>query len=443
MADPIDTIVQVTVTRETRTPSQRGFGTPLIVAYHTAWTSDRVREYADSSEMRDDGFTAGATGSTFLIAMVDAMKAQEPSPAKVKIGRCANGYQQTVHLIPRIDTEGYEYSVAIDGATFTYTVSGSEGLTGIVDALVTGISGTPGLSVTDGTTWAIVTGETGVLHTFVAKRGLDLYDATGASGLSADLAAIAEEDELSTTGAAYGWLLDCNSQARIDVLDTFLESRIAQGTVQSADWNVKDAGETGDIASDMKSESIKRTHGIYHSQIGVPIAAAWQGRQLAINPGQSTWAHKTLATIPADTLTTGQRSAIESKNWSWYCVAAGTARTFEGKTPAGEYADIVRDIDFSIAEIRSAIDTCFINNEKVPQTDAGIEVFRSAVFGALLKCSSASYPIFDASTVVVEELTVDDIPVADRANRVLRGLRYQARLQGAFHRVVVQGRVYV
>ncbi len=448
MSEVLDTIVNVTITRETRTPSQRGFGVPLIVGYHTAWLSDRVRSYADVSEMEDDGFTEGATGAAYLLEMVAAMKAQTPSPTEIRIGRCANAFTQTVHLIPRISTAGYEYSIAIDGATYTYTVGGTEGLTGIVDALVAGMTATDDVTVTDGVTWAIVTADTaGVIHSFVAKRGLDLYDATGASGLTADLAAIAAEDDLNPTGPAYGWLLDCNSEARIEEFDDFLESRIALGVVQSADWDVKDSGETGDIATDMAGESITRTGGMYHSQIGVPIAAAWMGKELPKNPGQSTWAHKTLATIPADSLTSGERSAIEGKKWSWYTTAGGVNIAFEGKTPAGEFLDLIHQTDFVTARVKEAVFGAFINNDKIPQTDAGIMTVLSAVRGVLKSCEDtgpgASFPIFAPGTIVIDPLTMEDVVTADRANRILRGVRFQARFSGAFHRAVINGRVYI
>lgn len=447
MAEALDTIVNVTITRETRTPSQRGFGIPLIAGYHDAW-SDRVRSYADASEMLDDGFTLSDPSHEFLYNMVSAMKAQDPSPDEIRIGRCATAFTQVVHLIPRITTAGYEYSIAVDGATYTYTATGTEGLTGVVDALVLGMSGADDITVTDGVTWAIVTGDTpGVVHSFVAKRGLDLYDATGASGLTADLQAIADEDDLNPAGPAYGWLLDCNSEARIDIFDAFLESRVALGVVQSADWDVKDAGQTGDIATDQMNEGLKRTGGIYHSQIGTPTAAAWMGEELPKNPGQSTWAHKTLATIEADSLTSGERSAIEAKRWSWYGRVGGVNITFEGKTPAGEYFDLVHQTDFVTARVKEAVFGVFVNNQKVPQTNAGIEMVLSAVRGVLKQCEDtgpgASFPIFAPGTIVVDPLTMDDIVTADRANRIMRGVKFQARFSGAFHKVVIKGRVYV
>lgn len=443
MADALDTIVSVTITRQTRTPSQAGFGIPIIVGYHDAW-SDRVRSYADQDEMLEDGFTLTDENHVYLYNMVSAMKAQDPSPTEIRIGRRANATKQTVRLIPTITEAGYEYEWAVDGVTFDYTVTGSEGITGIVDGLVAGMSAAAGFTATDGTTWAICTGHTaGPIHSFYAKRGLDLLDVTGASGFTADLAAIAAEDDLNPNGPAYGWLLDLNSEAMIDALDDFLESRIALGLVQSADWDVRDAGQTGDVASGQKNSAYKRTTGIYYSQIGTHAAAALMGKELPKNPGQSTWAHKTLNGIAADSLTSGERTAINGKNWSWYATVGGVNITFEGKTPFGEYLDLVHAIDFSTARVKESIFGVLVANDKVPQTDLGIDLFRAACFSALKLCSSADFPIFDPATIIVQELTVADVPTQDRAARTLTGLKYEARLTGAFHKVVVKGRVFI
>src|SRR5690606_25334189 len=154
----------------------------------------------------------------------------------------------------------------------------------IVDGLVAAMAATVDATVTDGATHAIVTADTpGVVHSFKAKRGLSLFDATSDPGLLADLTAIAAEDELSESGQAYGYLLDSNSAAEIAVLHTFIESRIAVAGCQSADWNVKDSGETDDIASTQKAAAITRVVGGYHSEIGTPFAACWMAKELPKN----------------------------------------------------------------------------------------------------------------------------------------------------------------
>lgn len=436
----IDQIVNVTVTRETRAPSQRGFGTPLIVAYHTAWT-DRVREYADEDELLDDGFTT----SSYVYKMAQAIKAQDPSPTTFKVGRRSAVFTQIVHLLPRVLTVGFVYSIAVNGIAYTYTVEADDETDDVVDGLVAAMTAVPGVTVTDGTTHAICTSVAGAINTYEAGPGLDMLDATASpAGLADDLAAVEDED-----ADWYGALLDSNSAAQIAVFRSYIETRIALSVVQSADWNVKDAGETGDVATAMVNASIVRTGGIYHRVIGSPIAAAWMAKELPKNPGQSTWAFKPLALIQTDKLSTSEKSAIEGKRWSHYTRTGGQNITFEGKTPAGEYLDLIHQIDFSTARVKEAVFGSLTGNDKIPQTDRGIEMVKASVRAALLQCSTdpieggGDFPIFDRSTIVVTAPALAETTQQDRGNRILRGVEYRARLTGAFHRVVVRGTVYV
>jgi hypothetical protein len=154
-------------------------------------------------------------------------------------------------------------------------------------------------------------------------------------------------------------------------------------------------------------------------------------------------AHKTLSGITVDALTGGEKAAILAKNWSHYTMVGGIGVTFEAKTPAGEYADIVRDIDFSTARIKEALFAMLTSNPKVPFTDTGAQMVRGTVHGVLKLCSSDDHPIFEPSSIEVTVPNVADVPQADRANRLLPSVRYSATLQGAIHKIRVIGHVSV
>ena len=437
----LDIIVPVTVTRETRAPSQRGFATPIIAACHNKW-SGRVRTYSDEDELLEDGWTV----NDWVYQLARAMKSQTPSPAQFQIGRRANAFTQVIHLIPRVLTVGHVTAVTFDGVTYSYTVQNDDDTDDVVDGLVAAMSAVVGATVTDGTTHAVVTSTaSGVVHSFVAGDGLDLFDATADPGLAADLVAI----KASPAFSSYGWLLDSNSRAEIVKLYEFVEANIALGLVQSADWNVKDGGQTDDIASAMKTAAITRTGGIYHSQIGTPMAAAWMAKEICKNPGQSTWAHKTVAGPPGDALSSSQQAAILAKRWSHYTLTGDRNITFEGQMPAGEFLDVIHQIDFSTTRVQEAVFGGLTENDKIPQTDAGIEMVKGWVLTALLACSTdpvvggGDFPIFDRTTVVVTAPKIEETTQPDRASRILRSVKYRARMTGAYHRVVVSGTVYV
>lgn len=127
-------IVDVDITRVSGAVTQESFSTPLILAYHTRWTSDRVRSYASLTEMVDDGFTPD--DAAYKIAA--AIWSQPNPPATVKVGRRANAFTQTVRLTPEA-SNSTPYTVELDGLEATYTSDATatvaEICTGLVAAL--------------------------------------------------------------------------------------------------------------------------------------------------------------------------------------------------------------------------------------------------------------------------------------------------------------------
>lgn len=127
-------IVDVDITRVSAAVTQESFSTPLILAYHTRWTSDRVRSYASLTEMVGDGFTPD--DAAYKIAA--AIWSQPNPPATVKVGRRANAFTQTVRLTPEA-SNSTPYTVELDGLEATYTSDATatvaEICTGLVAAL--------------------------------------------------------------------------------------------------------------------------------------------------------------------------------------------------------------------------------------------------------------------------------------------------------------------
>ena len=83
-----------------------------------------------------------------------------------------------------------------------------------------------------------------------------------------------------------------------------------------------------------------------------------------------------------------------------------------------------------------------VNNPKVPYTDAGIAVIQSEVMRALALGVSNYFLASDPSPVVTVPKAAD-VPPTDKANRILRNVKFQATLSGAIHVVVVRGIVSI
>lgn len=134
MATYAEQIANVSITRATRTPSQQGFGVPLIAAYHTNYAS-RVRSYGSLTAILADGFKT--TDPAYKIAA--AIFSQNPAPPTVKIGRRASAFTQVVRLIPETPTAGMIFGVKVGGLLATYTADGTptlaEACTGLAAAI--------------------------------------------------------------------------------------------------------------------------------------------------------------------------------------------------------------------------------------------------------------------------------------------------------------------
>ena len=164
MSDFLNDLVNVTVTRDTRSVTRVGFGIPLMLAYFSlaSWGTARVRAYADLDEMAADGFAPDDPA----YRMAQSAFAQENSPSQVKIGRRTRAYTQVISLVPsNPPAVGEVLTLKVDGLTATYTADGTPtraeaciGLAAAVNALgdadaivaVSGAHGCPLDSATGG-----------------------------------------------------------------------------------------------------------------------------------------------------------------------------------------------------------------------------------------------------------------------------------------------------
>jgi hypothetical protein len=430
-------IIDLQITVSDKAPSQPNFGTPLIAAYHTAWLP-RVKEYTDADELLTDGFT---TDSPVYKAAV-AVKSQTPSPATFKVGRLANPYVQTVQLIVESAVEGTVLSGEINGTAITYTVLAGATLTTVATALELLVEAVTGIASTSAVDTVTAVSGSGLISSFYFERGVKILDATTDPGLAADLAAIKAEDD-----DWYGLLLACNSGANILAAATWAEAAKKIFIAQSSDWDVVDAAQTNDVASDLLALNFTRTAGIYHRGIGRTndwTAAAWMGACLAADPGSITWAFKTLAGTSVDVLRAGEESSLAAKNWSYYQTLGGLSVTFEGRTGSDRFIDVTHFVDWLYATIQLDAWLLIANAPKIQYAAAGLSAIKGSVENSLAKGKKNPNPGLDPdfqSIVIVPG--VAEQATADRANRIVRGIEFDDRLSGALHGLILRGRLSV
>ena len=435
----LEDIVNVTITAQTTTPSRLGFGTPLIATVHSVFP-DLVREYTKLSAMTDDGFVS----TDLAVIIATKVASQNPKPSSWKIGKRELSYTQVIRITPINITEDYVYEFNVAGTDISYTVLAAASVATICTALQALIDAISGVTATDDTTHVTVTTDTA--GTLVDYSGFDepdnftFQDMTTDPGIATDLAAIEGVDP----DGWYCLLLDSQGEAEISAAAAWIEARKKIFVCNNMDHGIIDVAVTDDVASDLQSNSYARTALIYCMANLLNFSAAgWAGQRLPSDPGSSTWAYKTLAGVTVDTKLTGAHlSSIEGKNANHYTSVASVAVTRYGTTAAGEFIDVTRFIDWLDARIKERIFGILINNEKIPYTDAGVDLMRGAILAQLRQGIDAGGLAADPAPTVTAPL-VADIDAADKANRILPDIEFQATLAGAIHKLVISGTLSV
>jgi hypothetical protein len=206
--------------------------------------------------------------------------------------------------------------------------------------------------------------------------------------------------------------------------------------------------ETGDIASWAKLMNLDRVVVFYHPDAGLnesgkvkevdPIPeAAYFGKMLTKHPGSPTWKFKDLQAVPTFALTGGQFTTAMNKNATVYCLVADVAMTFEGKTAAGEYIDVIHGLDWLKARIQNLVFTPMKQMDKIPFTDSGIQIIvgqlRAALDEGVRYSILASFDITNPSAA--------EVPADQKAKRNLPDVNWTSPLAGAIHSTEINGTV--
>lgn len=432
---PISDVLSVAISVSGAGPTAAGFGEPLIASYHTHY-SDLVREYSALSEMVSDGFAV--TDPAYLAA--SAVFAQIPSPPALKVGRRALPYTQVLHVtcLSTSATDVYSFNLRTPGGTWLNVSVNSTGVpatdVATINTAVTALS-IANLTATHSSAILTLTMAAGYLLDIQPDFvHCSLADATTDPGIATDLNAIIAADP-----AWYGLLLDSQSLAEVEAAAAWTESNKYLCVFNNSDTANASSVSTTDIFYVLKNSAYERTEGLFaQSQLLCYSAAAWMGRLFPTLPGSENWAFKTLAGVPADALTTSQIHAVENKNASVYTPLAGLNLTQFGKTPGGEWIDIIRGTDALTNQLQIGVLALQANSLKVPFTDAGIDMYRSVIAGVLKAFQDSGF-IADAPAPFISLPTAAQVSSINKAARNLAPVSFSATLAGAINSAQLTG----
>lgn len=429
----IDDIVNVQITRETKSVSRKGFGVTLVLGISKAFTGLQ-RTYSSQKEVLID---FNSTDKEAIAS--NSLFAQSPSPIQVVIGRRATSDLTVVTITTILDLT--TYTVTINGTLFSFTSDGTAtdveivaGLKLAVDAgsepvtFTDNIDGTYDITPTvPSTAYSI---QTDVNQTMV-------FVDTGT--MADDLTNISQEND-----DWYAAMYTLRIQADVEAMATYIESVKKIFGTASSDSVIIDSTESSDITSIsyvLKSQSLARSFVIYHSLAATQFPEAGLfGTILPLNPGSYTAAYQELSTITVDNLTSTQRTNALAKNTMIYTEVGGANITEEGKVAEGEFIDIIIFVDWIDARITEGVYGLLVRSPKVPYTDAGIASIEAEINRVLQDGQTLGGITLDPGFSISVPLAAD-VSAGDKAARTLNNVTFEATLTGAIHIVNITGTV--
>jgi hypothetical protein len=221
------------------------------------------------------------------------------------------------------------------------------------------------------------------------------------------------------------------------------------GIITSGDPALINAG-SGDIAEWCKTNNFDRVIVFYHPDAALvnPAVdelspndptpeAAYFGKMLTKHPGSATWKFKGLQGVSTYELTQGQVTNVETKNATWYMTTADVPMTAEGKTAAGEYIDVIHGLDWLKSRIQNLVFTPMVQEDKIPYTDAGVQIIVSSLRAALEE--GKQYQILASYEIACP--AVADLAANWKGERTLPDVDFTAVLAGAIHKTIINGTI--
>ena len=437
----LETLVQVNITRQDASLTRTGFGTLLAAGYHTNFAG-RTKSYAPASVLADmltDGFT---TADPLYLAVAAALS-QNPKLSAIKLGRRASPWTKEWEVTVKTAANDTLYTVTINGLAGEFMSDATADKAEITAGLKTAIDllAQPVTIVDDLTDKLTITADVaGVYFTIAVTDPIDgrhmwIADTTVDPGIVADIAAIVAADN-----DWYGLVIDSNSPAEVTSLAVYIETIVKLFGATMADTEILDAATATDVFTVLDAAGYVRTFPFYRDAEHSMGAAAWMGRMLPFDPGEATWANKTLVGQTADPLTEAEQLVLTSKTGNYYVNVSGRSVTLPGITPGDEFIDTTRGIDWLRTRLAEDVFVTIAAALKIPYTDDGATIIEGAVQkrlgDAVTKGVLARNP--EPTTTVPK---VADQSTVDREARYFPNLAFSGTLAGAIHTVEIDGSI--
>ncbi len=200
--------------------------------------------------------------------------------------------------------------------------------------------------------------------------------------------------------------------------------------------NVAYGAATDDTGKQMLDLGYSSAMGSYHPRPAAMFSAGWMGVWLPTDPGAATAKFKSPEGVETVKLTSTQKTNIRARRMNSYTTEFGKKITWEGTvfSTTYRYLDVRRDVDWLTDEVTKSVFGTISGAPKVPYTPEGIAQVGGAVRGSV--ALAIARDVLAEGTTQVETPNIEDVEDADKADRVLRNVKFSGTLTGAIHAVI-------
>ncbi|GHV79126.1 hypothetical protein AGMMS49944_09170 [Spirochaetia bacterium] len=472
MADQLENIVKVTITRQTRVPSMKSFSEHLVVDGFSPVginpifdPAHLVRQFGSLDEIAGAGFPVDG----YVYRAASKQFSQSPHIGKIYVGLKMPGGIYDVEASVVGDWETGNVLKVMAGSDTLAEITYADGTMDTWDKVISQVVKEFNADFTE-------TKLTKTSSRSLRAIGAEIPTAITITGGS-DQAEVHWKDMVS--GAvdpsyseyepypeASSWTDALNKikatnndwyAISVNVRNMLDQQEVAQwiqaneklGILTSGDPLVANE-ETGDIAAWAKLNNLDRVVIFYHPDAQVledaevelnpldPIPeAAYFGKMLTKHPGSATWKFKELQSVPTYELQQFQVTNVETKNATWYMSTADVPMTSDGKTAGGEYIDVIHGLDWLKALIQNYVFTPMIQLDKIPFTDEGVQIIVSQLRKALVE--AVNWLVL--ASFEISYPAVADVALLMKGERTLPDVNFTGVLAGAIHRTIVNGTI--
>jgi hypothetical protein len=422
----IDSIIQITITRETTAVATASFNIPLVLAQFTNF-AERTRTYTDIDEVAEDFDSADN-----VYKMAQRLFGQDLGvPPSIVVGRRqVDGVDGSI-ISP---TSGVTYSVTINGTEYSYTAGGGTTATIITTALKTAYELAPKVGITftdnlDGT-FDVQVDDAGDEWSIVSSSTVSLTDIVPSESWTEALdAVIAENNDW------YALVSEVHTKTEQLELTAAIQAQHKIYVTSTTDVNSISTATT-DLGYLNKNSGVTRTSTIYLPTASTEFPeAAWVGALLPQVVGAASWNFKRAALVSASNLSSTARTNLRNKNVNMFTTVAGVNIFQDGVMADGRPMSEIIISDWIHARMQEQIYFRLINLLKIPFTRAGFAVIEGEMRSVLQQAQSNG--AIDTFSVISPDPLA--IPSNQRAQGIAGTFTFTARLAGEVKNVIIRG----